>query len=113
MFGIEFMFNKYLLRDYILICISGIKSVMDLELRFMGFSSESLIYDSAEAYMYILKVCVINLSQLGNEIISKLLCFHKRGGLAPLVRQILKEKAIQQKGSSMKKLQAWVSHDSF
>lgn len=42
LFGIKLMLNKYLLKEYILICISGFKSVMDLELEFMSFSLESL-----------------------------------------------------------------------
>ena len=56
---------------------------------------------------------MMNLPLLGNEITSKLFYFHKRNGLALLVRHILKEKGVQQKGSSMKELQAWISHDSF
>lgn len=48
LFGIKLMLNKYLLKEYILICISGFKSVMDLELEFMSFSLESLTYDDTE-----------------------------------------------------------------
>lgn len=86
---------------------------MDLESGFMGFSSQSFIYDSSEANIYSNSVYMMNLPLQGNEITSKLFYFHKRNGLALLVRHILKEKGVQQKDSSMKELQAWISHDSF
>ena len=86
---------------------------MDLESGFMGFSSLSFIYDSSEANIYSKSVCMMNLPLLGNEIISKLFYFHKRNGRVLLGKRILKEKGVQQKDSSMKELQAWISHDSF
>lgn len=86
---------------------------MDLESGFMGFSSLSFIYDSSEANIYSKSVFMMNLPLLGNEITSKLFYFHKRNDLVLLVRHILKEKGVQQKGSSMKELQTWISHDSF
>lgn len=54
------MLNKYLLKEYIIICISGIKSVMDLELEFMSFGLESFTYDDTEVTY--LKFCMILIS---------------------------------------------------
>lgn len=56
---------------------------------------------------------MMNLPLLGNEITSKLFYFHKRNGLAFFSKAYFKEKGVQQKGSSMKELQVWISHDSF